>query len=632
MTELSPVLGIGTLPGFLQGPAPVCTLTAAQSGNCGLWAYSEANYNGLSWSGIYQQFSALPNDIYCGSAWIRSAPSSLGGTWVVGSKACVRIEFLNINSEVITYYDSDAVTIADSDWIEYSVTTPQSPAGTAQAKYRCYIEKPNDDNPGQSVANFDDCSFEKITLPEAKLSVNPTSLGFGSDLNTLSFDIKNIGGEILSWNITHDPSWISVSPISGTTTTETDTITVEVDRTDLSLFSYHGIIAITSTGGNQDVEVYMETTTTDPVPIQPSIVTTDGYQLMVQKRLPNGSLNIAMPYIIKGAAWSPASIGTTSEYYSRRNEYQNWYRLDIQLMKEMNANMIYVFLDFGTDSTMIDAAIDILDYCYQNGIMVVMTADEDGSDNTANITKVVNAYKNHPAILMWALGNEWNLWRPDRPQYYYHYATLSEASAAMQANALQIKSLDTNHPVCSILGEINYPTQEDVNNIVNNICTAVDVWGANIYRGSEFYALFTEWAGISTKPFYLAEFGTDAFHTTSWWPPVGYEDEIMQANFVHSLWTDLAQELSASNSSKVCLGGTVFEWNDEWWKSNTGDLYVQEPDGYETTWNPAAHPDGFANEEWFGVVDIDRGKRELYYSLQQSFNNYTSVMNWQVYY
>ena len=51
----------------------------------------------------------------------------------------------------------------------------------------------------------------------------------------------------------------------------------------------------------------------------------------------------------------------------------------------------------------------------------------------------------------------------------------------MQVNALQVKSLDTNHPVASMLGEINCPAQTDVYNIVNNICTALDVWGANIW-------------------------------------------------------------------------------------------------------------------------------------------------------
>ena len=90
-------------------------------------------------------------------------------------------------------------------------------------------------------------------------------------------------------------------------------------------------------------------------------------------------------------------------------------------------------------------------------------------------------YKNHPADSHVGTGNE-RPWRPDRPKYYAHYDTIAAAAAAMQANALTVKSLDTNHPICSILGEINQPDSTAVANIVANVCTAIDVWGANIYN------------------------------------------------------------------------------------------------------------------------------------------------------
>src|SRR5450755_2193553 len=43
------------------------------------------------------------------------------------------------------------------------------------------------------------------------------------------------------------------------------------------------------------------------VPNQPSIVTVSGHQLIVQKRLPDGSLDQPRPYIIHGVNWSPAA-------------------------------------------------------------------------------------------------------------------------------------------------------------------------------------------------------------------------------------------------------------------------------------------------------------------------------------
>ncbi|MBF0226322.1 MAG: hypothetical protein HQK76_12780 [Desulfobacterales bacterium] len=599
----------------------ICTQTAARSGNYGAWVYTAANSTSEAFSYFYQDISASSGEVFTASAYIQTPAPSQWVDWAPSSYACVRLAFLSSTPSTLVYYDSTQLTTADTPYGSlYSVTTPPAPEGTVAVRFICYLYEPAG-NVKQSVVNFDDCTLEKIIVQQPQLSVNPVSLGFGNDITTLSFNIKNSGSGTLSWNITKNCDWFNISSTSGTTTTETDTITVTVNRSGLNMLNYNGSIAITSNNGDKSVDVFMETTPATAIPTQPALVTTNGYELMLKRRLPNGALDIARPYIIKGAAWSPSSIGTISAYYSRRAAFGDWYRLDIQLLKEMNANTVYVFLDFGTDVTMIATAKAILDYCYQNGIMVVMTADENGSDNTANIPQVVNTFKNHPAILMWALGNEWNLWRPDRPKYYNHYDTLVEAANAMQSNALLIKSLDNNHPVASILGEINYPTQTEVNDIVNSICTAVDVWGANIYRGHEFYMLFTEWKNMSTKPLFLSEFGTDAFHTTSWWPPIGYEDETMQADYVHRQCLDLSEELSAKNSSKVCLGGTVFEFNDEWLKCGTGEPDVHDNDGYETTWNPIAHPDGFANEEWFGIVSVDRERRESYYVLKNDFGS-----------
>lgn len=585
-------------------------------GSYGLYEYTDT-LSGLSFSATYQERPAQPGQIATASAWIITT-----GTWAAGSKACVRIEFRNDTnpdpySPSLASYNSNGVTTANSGWVFDTLTTPPAPAGTTLIRFRCFLVRPS--GSGQSQAAFDDCSLTLSDPAQTPVSdISPAALGIKKSEVTKSFKIKNTGTGTLNWSTLETESWITnISPSSGSLASGIETtVTVTVSRTGLTDESYKGLIDVSSNGGNQEVVVYMDMPVY-AVPSQPSIAYRDGYRLMLRKRLPNGTLDTVRPYTIKGTAWSPSGIGSAGDVTTRRNEFGNWYAADIQLMKEAGINTVYTFIDMWTDSR----GIEVLDNLYKNGIMAVITADEDGSDNTTVIAQVVNAYKNHPAILMWALGNEWNLWRPDRPFYYAHYSTLTAAANAMQANTLQIKSLDTNHPVASILGEINYPTQGDVNNIVNNICTAVDVWGANIYRGPEFYGLFTEWNSMSAKPLFLSEFGTDVFHATGWWPVIGYEDQPMQADFDHSLWLDLVQELSANDPAKVCLGGTVFEWNDEWWKTSTGDPNVHELDGYYTDWNPAAHPDSFANEEWFGIVDINRKIRESYNTFKEDFNN-----------
>lgn len=600
------------------------TTTAARTAKKGLWIYTANGASIEAFSYVRQDLPAAPDEVVTAGAYIRTPGGMVD--WVNGSHASVQVGFLSSSGGLLSpYYESPRLTTANTPYdSQYTVTTPPAPPGTAFVRYRAYLYEPAGD-PRQSVANFDDCTLTKTAVTSPQLMVRPATLGFGSDRSALSFDISNAKVGTLSWSVTKSADWLGVNPSSGTTTTETDTVAVTVDRTGLGLPRYHDTITVSSNGGSKTVEVYLETAPTSAVPIGPSLVTTQGYRLMLRRRLPDGTLDSARPYTIRGVAWSPSSIGTSADVTNRRREFGTWHRTDIRLLKEMNANTIYVFLDFGTTPEFIGTARAILDYCYQNGIMVVMTVDEDGADNTANITAAVNAFKDHPAILMWALGNEWNLWRPDRPRYYAHYETLAAAATAMQANALQVKSLDPNHPVISILGEINQPDEASVRDIVNKACPTVDIWGANIYRGPRFGKLFAEWMAMSTKPLLLSEFGTDAFWSTSWLPVIGYEDQTSQASYLGSLWLDIADNLSDGSASGVCVGGTVFEWNDEWWKTSTGSPASHDPDGYPTTWNPKAHPDGFANEEWFGIVSVDRELRQGYFTMQKRYASFCST-------
>lgn len=585
----------------------VVTGTAAHDGAFGLWIYTAAGFSGEAFATVSQETTAAPGDSVVAQAYIRT-PSS-GTDWAPGSYACVRIQYLTGTGGILATYDSPHLTTSNTPYdTPYLVNAPPAPAETAHVRFSCVIIEPAGDT-RQSVANFDDCRLELNYSQNPVLATTRAALGFGDDLVTLSFGIQNVGTGVLTWSITNDRDWLHVDGTVGTTTTETDTVLVTVNRESLEWSHEIGTLSVTSDGGDTRVLAYVEAAPPQPVPQAPSVVTSSGRQLLVQRRLPSGGLESATPYVIRGVVWSPAGIGTMPAYADRRAAFADWYRLDLQMIRELNANTVYVFLDFGTDPPDMETAEAVLDYCYHNKIMVVMTIDEDGTDNATNIPAVVNAFRSHPAILMWALGNEWNLWRPDRPSYYYHYDQLPAAAAAIQANAMQVQNLDDNHPVCSILGEINRPSTAEVQEIVTQVCTAVDVWGANIYRGPEFYALFSEWESLSPKPLFISEFGTDAFRTTSWWPPVGHEDEAAQADYLHTLWVDLSYELSAHNPARVCVGGTVFEWNDEWWKSSSGDPNVHDPDGYETSWNPIAHPDGFANEEWFGIVDIARRRR-----------------------
>ncbi|HIJ73006.1 MAG TPA: VWA domain-containing protein [Candidatus Hydrogenedentes bacterium] len=101
------------------------------------------------------------------------------------------------------------------------------------------------------------------TNPPA-LSVEPSSLNLGATSTSDSFTIGNVGGGTLSWTVSIDieggGNWLTASPLSGSTTTETDRVTVTVDRTDLAPSPdqpYSATLTITSNGGSDEMNVYM---------------------------------------------------------------------------------------------------------------------------------------------------------------------------------------------------------------------------------------------------------------------------------------------------------------------------------------------------------------------------------------
>ncbi len=352
----------------------------------------------------------------------------------------------------------------------------------------------------------------------------------------------------------------------------------------------------------------------------PSVVTVEGRQLIVRKRNPDGTLAAISSYIIRGVLWSPSGRDTDTGPEDpnnpnvRRSEFGKWYQTDIPLMVGMNVNTVRLVIDPGTNSALGPLGRTILDELYRNGIMVIMTVD-DGVNDMNRVRSAVNFYKDHPAILMWMVGSEWNINR-----YFGVASSIEDAVRRTEQAAALIKQLDTNHPVATSYGEIDIHADglrlNDTESYVNSLAPSVDVWGLNIFRDKTFGTLFDQWESITTKPMFLGEFGTDAFRSR---PPLvpcpqGAVDEAMQADWDLSLWNELLRNLSASDPSKVAFGGTVLEWNDEWWKIPPAG--TQETCGFV----PSGHPDGVSNEEFLGIVDIDRHPREVYNALRTGFD------------
>jgi hypothetical protein len=139
----------------------------------------------------------------------------------------------------------------------------------------------------QPQANRDRTADVSCNIPT--ISRGPATLGFtavegGANPANQTINLANSGTGTLSSTITDNQTWLSVSPGSHTTTTETDALTVSVDTTGLSANTYNGTITITASGASntpQTVAVTLTVTSSaPPAPNPPSVTYTMNFAAM----------------------------------------------------------------------------------------------------------------------------------------------------------------------------------------------------------------------------------------------------------------------------------------------------------------------------------------------------------------
>jgi hypothetical protein len=285
------------------------------------------------------------------------------------------------------------------------------------------------------------------------------------------------------------------------------------------------------------------------------------------------------PYLIKGICYHPVPKGSKDLSFNSLDQ-------DLALMVEAGINTIRVYAPIDNK--------DVLDKIHDAGLKVVIGFgyNQGGRFDILSGTFVdyINTFKNHPAILMWELGNEYNY----HPEWFEGdiknwYKALKEATDLAHEN-------DTNHPVTTAHGDLP-------DALALSICTNIDVWGMNSYRWDNPEAIFSEWEALSHKPMYLSEAGGDSYMTIS---RDGYEagsNEKAQADANKNILNAIFK------NQDICSGVTMFSFTDGWWKA--GNPEKQDPGGWAP--NSSGVPyDGAPNEEYWGMVDIDRNKKEAF--------------------
>ena len=296
------------------------------------------------------------------------------------------------------------------------------------------------------------------------------------------------------------------------------------------------------------------------------------------------------PFYIKGVCWNPVSKGGS---HPEDLSFEDFVELDSQLMSEAGINTVRTYEPI-TDKK-------VLDILYSKGIYVINTVYTYGGDSVQTAADNIKEVKDHPAILMWNLGNEWN--------YNGLYVSDSFEVSINKINeaASLIKDEDLNHPVVTVYGGI--PNENTINQMPD-----IDGWGLNIYGGLNFGPTFAAWSKISDKPMFMAEYGADAWDWSE-----GSLNLKAQAYAAKVLTEELMENSSADNPENVCLGGTIFEFADEWWKDENGSPSEHDTGGIAPGIGP--YPDNTFNEEYWGICDIDRNTRPAYDELKKLYKS-----------
>ena len=167
------------------------------------------------------------------------------------------------------------------------------------------------------------------------------------------------------------------------------------------------------------------------------------------------------------------------------------------------------------------------------------------------VRKLVNAHKDHPALLAWGVGNEVEL----GGEFDIALRQINDAAAV-------IKELDPNHPRLAIIAEIG----DDKAIRIQNECPNIDFIGINTYGGMGSLTERLAQQGY-TKAFAITEFGVVGHWetgNTEWGAP--YEQtSSAKAEFLRNNY----QQTVSANLGGRCLGSFAFLWGHKQEKTET---------------------------------------------------------------
>ncbi|MDX1429040.1 MAG: glycoside hydrolase family 2 TIM barrel-domain containing protein [Rhodothermales bacterium] len=220
-------------------------------------------------------------------------------------------------------------------------------------------------------------------------------------------------------------------------------------------------------------------------------------------------------------------------------------------------------------------AIAILDEAHRLGLTVVFGLwagqERQGFDyddaksveaQLERFREIVRTYKDHPAVLMWGLGNEVDL-------FYSDFKVWN----ALNDIAEMIHEEDPNHPVMTVTAGLDVAEVH----LIQDRAPAIDIYGVNTYGG--LLGIDRQFRRFGWKgPYIVAEWGPDGHWEvpkTAWGVPIEQTSSEKAKKYLQRYTEGIAAD------PQKCIGSYVFLWGQK--QETTPTWYgVFLPGGYET--------------------------------------------------
>lgn len=203
------------------------------------------------------------------------------------------------------------------------------------------------------------------------------------------------------------------------------------------------------------------------------------------------------------------------------------------------------------------SALEVLDEAHENGLMVTMgievARERHGFDyndtivvdkQLQEIKEQVLALKDHPALLIWGIGNELNL----------HY-TNPKVWDAVNDISKMIHEVDPNHLTTTSLAGI---AQKEIT-LIKERCSDLDILAVQMYGDLPNLPNLVKKFGW-TGPYMVTEWGATGHWevpTTKWGAPIEDNSTVKAANYLKRYKGGIAAD------SLQCVGSYVFLWGNK---------------------------------------------------------------------